>query len=86
MRPGWARIEPLRHDCPRIHQERGSRVPDRRQGLQIQPSLDDWIPADGLARVGADEVDRLDLSVQKGSYLWIGTAARNPAAIPAFAL
>ena len=85
MRPGWAMIEPLRHDCPRIQQERGSRVPDRRPLLQFQPSLDDWIPADDLARVGANEVDRLDLSGLTGTYAWFGTAARNLAAIPACA-
>ncbi len=86
MRPGRARIEPLRHDCPRTQQERGSRVPDRRPPIQIQPLLDDWIPADDLARVVADEVDRLDLSCLTGTYSWYGTAARNPAAIPTCAL
>ena len=82
MRPGRVRIEPLRQVCLRIQQERGSQVPDRRQGLQIQPSSDDWIPADDQARVVADEMDRLDLSVLTGTYAWFGTAARNLAAIP----
>ena len=82
MRPGWARIEPLRHDCPRIQQERGSRVPHRRPSIQIHPRSDELMPADDQARVVADEMDRLDLSVLTGTYAWFGTAARNPADIP----
>lgn len=77
MRPGRARIEHLRHDYPRIQQERGSRVPDRRPSIQIHPRSDKWMPADDQARVVADEVDRLDLSVRTGTYAWFGTAARN---------
>ena len=50
--------------------------------LQFQPSLDDWIPANDLARVGANEVDRLDLSGLTGTYAWFWDGGEEPCGHP----
>ena len=52
MRPERARIEPLRHDCPRIQQERGSRVPHGRLSIQIQVVLADTVSANEASLEG----------------------------------
>ena len=47
----------------------------------LSPSLDDWLPADQLARLVVDIVAQLDLSPLARQYRGAGSAAYHPSVL-----
>ena len=52
---------------------------DRATPFLLQPSVEDWLPKDHLARFVVDIVDQLDLSALTRQYRGSGSAAYHPA-------
>ena len=56
------------------------RASDRATPYLLPPSVDEWLPADHLARFVVEVVDQLDLSALTGAYRDSGgSAAYHPA-------
>ena len=51
---------------------------DRGTAYLLPPSVDDWLPADHLARFVVDIVDQLELSSLSGQYRGSGSRAYHP--------
>lgn len=54
---------------------------DRQTPYLLPPSLDDWLPADHLARFVVDIVEQLDLSPLTRQYRGAGSAAYHPSVL-----
>lgn len=54
---------------------------DRDTAYLLPPSVDEWLPADHLARFVVEVIEQLDLSELTGQYAGRGSAAHHPAVL-----
>ena len=54
---------------------------DRDTAYLLPPSVDEWLPADHLARFVVEVIERLDLGALTRQYAGRGSAAHHPAVL-----
>ena len=59
---------------------------DRDTSYLLPPSVDEWLPANHLARFVVEVIDQLDLSALTRQYAGRGSAAHHPAVLLALLL